>query len=538
MAEERLQKILSRAGISSRRAAETLILEGRVQVNGEAVHELGTRADPRKDVIRVDEQVIAEPEDLVYYVLYKPERVVTTLSDPEGRQAVGDLIRRVKERVYPVGRLDYDAEGVLLLTNDGELAHKLTHPRWGVRRTYLAKVKGEPADAVLERMKEGVRLEDGMARAVEATFEKRTPKNTWIRLVVAEGRHHLVKRLCEAVGHPVVRLYRSDYAGVTAEGLAPGGVRLLTPKEIHMLRMAVAKEAPLPPGGRRRKPARVSPVGGAVRNPITGAIRRPADGGGRGAFGSRPGGGRVFGGGAPARGGFGGGGAPARGGFGRGGAERGGFDRGEAPARGGFGRGGAERGSFSRGEAPARGGFGRGGDERRGGFDRGEAPARGGFGRGGAERGGFGGGEAPARGGFSRGGDERRGGFGRGEAPARGGFRRGGDERRGGFGGGEPPARGGFSRGGAGRGSGEGFGGEGSGGSRGFARWAEEEGFSGESGSAPREAPAPRAPRSGPARSGGARPQTAGSRTPGGRPRGPARGPSREGGRGGPRRGR
>ena len=272
MAEERLQKILSRAGVASRRAAEELIRAGRVQVNGEVVRELGTRADPRRDVIRVDDRTIAEPGELVYYVLYKPERVVTTLSDPEGRDAVGDFIRRLRERVYPVGRLDYDAEGVLLLTNDGELAHKLTHPRWGVPRTYLAKVKGEPTDEVLERMRQGVRLEDGMARALEASFEKRTPKNTWIRLVVAEGRHHLVKRLCEAVGHPVVRLFRSDYAGVTAAGLRPGEVRELTSREVQMLKKAVEKEAPPPPGGRRRKPARAG--AGAVRNPVLGTARR------------------------------------------------------------------------------------------------------------------------------------------------------------------------------------------------------------------------------------------------------------------------
>lgn len=275
MAEERLQKILSRAGIASRRAAEELILAGRVVVNGQVARELGTRADPRHDVIRVDDRVIAEQEELIYFVLYKPERMVTTLSDPEGRPSVGDLLKRVKARVYPVGRLDYDAEGVLLLTNDGELAHKLTHPRWGVRRTYLAKVKGEPTDEALQRMLDGVRLEDGMAKAIEATFEKRTPKNTWIKLVVAEGRHHLVKRLCEAVGHPVVRLYRSDYAGITSAGLKPGDFRPLSKGEVQSLQRAVEKEAPPPPGGRRRRKPTARPGGAAVRNPILGGARRP-----------------------------------------------------------------------------------------------------------------------------------------------------------------------------------------------------------------------------------------------------------------------
>jgi len=286
MAEERLQKILSRAGIASRRAAEALILEGRVQVNGEVVQELGAKADPAKDVIRVDKAVIAEPEELTYFVLYKPERVVTTLEDPEGRTSVGDLIQRAKLKVYPVGRLDYDAEGALLLTNDGALAHKLTHPRWGVPRTYLAKVKGEPGEDTLAKMREGLRLEDGMARAQEATFERRTPRNTWIRLVVTEGRHHLIKRLCEAAGHPVVRLFRSDYGGVGVRGMHPGDIRPLSSTELQVLRQAVAQEAPLPPGGRPRKKAlrRSS----AVRDPIYGDLRRgPAHGTGEGA-GTRP----------------------------------------------------------------------------------------------------------------------------------------------------------------------------------------------------------------------------------------------------------
>ncbi len=275
MAEERLQKILSRAGISSRRTAEALILEGRVQVNGHVVQELGTKADPNKDVIRVDNAVIAEPEALVYYVMYKPERVVTTLDDPEGRDSVGDLIRRTKAKVYPVGRLDYDAEGTLLLTNDGDLAHKLTHPRWGVRRIYLAKVKGVPSEAALAQLREGVRLEDGLAVALEATFERQTPRNTWIRLVLAEGRHHLVKRLCEAVGHPVVRLFRSDYAGIGVGGMQPGDIRSLTSQEVQILRRAVATEAPLPAGGRPKR--RGSRAPSAVRDPIFGTTRR--DGG-------------------------------------------------------------------------------------------------------------------------------------------------------------------------------------------------------------------------------------------------------------------
>jgi 23S rRNA pseudouridine2605 synthase len=268
MGPERIQKILARAGVSSRRAAEELILAGRVEVNGRVVRELGTRADAGRDQIRVDGRSIGDAEDLRYYLLYKPERVVTTLSDPEGRKAVGDFLRGVDERVYPVGRLDYDAEGALLLTNDGDLAHRLTHPRWGVQRTYLAKVRGEPDDDAIARLISGVRLEDGKARAIEATFEQRTPKNTWIRIVVSEGRNHLVKRMCEAIGHPVVRLFRSDHAGLGVSGMKPGELRALSSDEVRALRKAVEKEAPPPPGGlpKRRR--------AAVRDPVMGTARR------------------------------------------------------------------------------------------------------------------------------------------------------------------------------------------------------------------------------------------------------------------------
>jgi 23S rRNA pseudouridine2605 synthase len=271
MARERLQKILSRAGVASRRAAEQMILEGRVEVNGKVVRELGSRADPEVDTIRVDGQPVARVEEKIHLLLYKPPNVVTTLSDPEGRRSVGDLLKSLKVRVFPVGRLDYDAEGALLLTNDGDLAHKLAHPRWGVPRTYRAKVKGFPSEEALERMKRGVRLEDGTARALEVEVERTLLRNAWIRLVVSEGRHHLVKRLCEAVGHPVDRLIRLDYAGVGIEKMEPGDLRFLSPGEVRKLQAAVRKEAPPPPGGvprRRRRPG-----AGAVRDPILGAAR-------------------------------------------------------------------------------------------------------------------------------------------------------------------------------------------------------------------------------------------------------------------------
>src|SRR5438067_2484836 len=267
--EERLQKILAHAGVASRRKAEQLIAEGRVELNGKTVRELGTKANPRTDLIRVDGKLIAEPEDKVWFVLYKPAGCVTTLADPEGRPTIAQYLKGIPERVYPVGRLDYDVEGALLVTNDGELAHQLMHPRFGVRRTYLAKVAGVPRPEQIERLRSGVRLEDGRARALDAALQSRTPRNTWVRVVVSEGRPHLVKRLMEAVGAPVLKLHRSDYGGIGVQGMRPGEVRELTRAELQSLREQAGKKArpsalrpaalparrhghgPPPPAGRR-----------------------------------------------------------------------------------------------------------------------------------------------------------------------------------------------------------------------------------------------------------------------------------------------
>src|SRR5437762_13231627 len=188
MGAERLQKILAHAGVASRRKAEELIEAGHVSVNGKVVRELGSKADLDQDLIQVDGRTIRETQDKVYYVLYKPARCVTTLSAPEGRPTIKTYLEEVPERVYPVGRLDYDVEGALIVTNDGDLAFSMLHPRFGVRRTYLAKVHGVPTREQIERLRAGVRLEDGRARALDAEVHSRTPKNTWVRVVVAEGR--------------------------------------------------------------------------------------------------------------------------------------------------------------------------------------------------------------------------------------------------------------------------------------------------------------------------------------------------------------
>jgi 23S rRNA pseudouridine2605 synthase len=251
---ERLQKVLARAGVASRRRAESLIAEGRVTVDGKTVTEPGTRVDPARHTVAVDGRPI-EREGKVYLLLHKPPGMVTTLSDPEGRPTVGDLVKNVPERVFPVGRLDYDAEGVLLLTNDGELANRLTHPRFGVRRTYDAKVRGVPVEATLDRLRAGIRLEDGHAKPLSVEVAGRATRNTWVRLAVAEGRPHLVKRLFEAVGHPVQRLRRVDYAGLTVDELAPGEMRPLLPNEVAILQDALASgEASKAPRGRGRRP--------------------------------------------------------------------------------------------------------------------------------------------------------------------------------------------------------------------------------------------------------------------------------------------
>ncbi len=237
--EERLQKFLASAGVASRRKAEALIVEGRVKVNERVVRQLGSKVDPARDLVTVDGRLVSAPDARAYYLLYKPSGCVTTASDPDGRPTALDYLRGVRERVFPVGRLDWDAEGAVLLTNDGELANRLAHPRYGHKRVYLVKVKGDPEPEALRRMAEGVRLEDGPAKALEVEVHERADRNVWIRVVVGEGRYHLVKRLCEAVGLQVARLYRPEFGGVTVEGLRPGTFRPLSAQEVRAMKQSV-----------------------------------------------------------------------------------------------------------------------------------------------------------------------------------------------------------------------------------------------------------------------------------------------------------
>src|SRR5688572_2625861 len=255
MAAERLQKYLARSGVASRRHAEELITAGRVTVNNEKVTELGSKVSPG-DMVTVDGQLVEPPDESSYFLLYKPAGVVTTLSDPQGRPTVATYVEDAGTRLFPVGRLDYDAEGALLFTDDGALAHKLTHPSFQVPRTYLAKVKGSPDTATLDKLRGGVRLEDGMATPLSVDVFEQAERNTWLKIVVAEGRPHLIKRLCAAVGHPVVRLYRPSYAGVGVEGLRPGQLRPLTKAEVTLLESVSEGRAQAPTNTLKLPPRR------------------------------------------------------------------------------------------------------------------------------------------------------------------------------------------------------------------------------------------------------------------------------------------
>lgn len=273
---ERLQKFLAGAGVASRRRAEAVIAEGRVQVNGRVVRQPGTRVDPERDLVAVDGAPVARRGSGVYYLLYKPSGCLTTLSDPRGRPTVRDYLGGVRERVFPVGRLDWDAEGAVLFTTDGDLANRLAHPRYGHRRTYLVKVKGEPDQRAIDRMVAGVRLEDGPARTLECQVHERAERNTWLRLVLGEGRTHLVKRLCQAVGLEVLRLFRPEFGGVTVEGLRPGEYRSLTREEVRSLRRSAGPASAAPPPAPRALPKAARRHGHGP--PAPGGRARPAPG--------------------------------------------------------------------------------------------------------------------------------------------------------------------------------------------------------------------------------------------------------------------
>ncbi len=250
MAQERLQKLLARAGIASRRAAEQLIVEGRVSVDGKVVRELGVRADGRRQRVEVDGRKIVS-ESLVYLILNKPRGVMCTLDDPEGRKTIKELVRNAGARVVPVGRLDYHTSGALLLTNDGDFALELQHPRGKVPKEYVAKVRGVLDESKLARFAESIEIDGRRTQPADVRLLRVEGDKTWISIILREGKNRQVRRLGDEAGHPVLRLSRLSHAGITTEGLRPGEWRPLSKDELVTLKKTygVPKRvhAPAPP---------------------------------------------------------------------------------------------------------------------------------------------------------------------------------------------------------------------------------------------------------------------------------------------------
>lgn len=234
---ERLQKIIARAGVCSRRAAEELIEKGRVRVNGRVVTELGAKADPRKDKIEVDNKRI-DAENLVYVVLHKPRGYVSTLDDPQGRPTVRDLVRDIPERMHPVGRLDFATSGILLMTNDGDLTHKLLHPSAKAPKTYVIKLDKVIEEDELEAWRTGIELDDGKTLPAEARRLRNEKGKSWLEVTLREGRNQQLRRMAAAQGFVAMRLARLSFAGLTAEDLRPGQWRPLTVDELRKLKRA------------------------------------------------------------------------------------------------------------------------------------------------------------------------------------------------------------------------------------------------------------------------------------------------------------
>lgn len=266
---ERLQKIIAHAGFASRREAETMIREGRVTVNGRVVTELGTRADAARDHIKVDGKLITRAETHRYIILYKPKEVMTTVEDPQGRKTVIDLIRGVRERIYPVGRLDFHSEGLVLLTNDGDLAFKISHPTNGSVKTYHVKVRGVPEERLIDKLQRGITI-DGKRTLpctigrMKTTGRNEDEGNSWFEVKLKEGRTQQIRKMFQAVGHPVSKLKRIAIGPITDPQLTAGDWRELTKYEVKML--ATLKDLP-------SKPRRVRPT---TRKPTTRKKSAPA----------------------------------------------------------------------------------------------------------------------------------------------------------------------------------------------------------------------------------------------------------------------
>lgn len=292
MVLERVQKLIARAGVCSRREAEERIREGRVTINGR-IAVLGDQADPERDAVKVDGKRLGAPQRLRYLLLYKPRGVVTTTADPEGRATVIDLVRaKVGGRLFPVGRLDYQSEGLVVLTNDGELALRVAHPRYQVLREYRAKVKGVPDEGDLGKLRAGASIEGQRVIPHEVALERVTPTgmSSWWRVVVGEGKTHEVRELFMRAGHPVQRLIRTAIGELRDAELRPGQWRELAPAELDLLRRAGRRQgrdedarttgAGVHPKARRvraRQADRGGPAGaGGQRHRQAGVQRKPA----------------------------------------------------------------------------------------------------------------------------------------------------------------------------------------------------------------------------------------------------------------------
>jgi 23S rRNA pseudouridine2605 synthase len=242
--KERIQKVLARANVASRRRVEEMILEGRVRLNGKKVIELGTMVDPTCDVVFVNGKLVnifsVNEQEKLYILLNKPPNVVTTISDNFNRKTVLHLLPEYKHaRIFPVGRLDYDAQGALLLTNDGELAQKLLHPKFKCKKTYLVKVKGEPNLLDIEKLRRGIYLEDGPTGRSEIEFYSKTKSNTWLKVTLTSGKYRQIKRMFFRIKNPVMRIFRTDFAGISLGDLAAGRHRPLNKKEVMQLKKDV-----------------------------------------------------------------------------------------------------------------------------------------------------------------------------------------------------------------------------------------------------------------------------------------------------------
>ena len=255
---ERLQKILARAGLASRREAERWIVEGRVTVNGSVIRKLGSQADPAKDSIKVDGKRIKPAAAPLYYALHKPPGVITTLNDPEHRPDLTPYLARLgeKRRLFPVGRLDYNTTGLLLLTNDGDFALRLTHPRFGVKKLYRAKLSACPTNEDLARLRKGISLEDGVSAPARARVIEKLRKNAWVEIEVQEGRKREVRRIFEALGFFVEKLVRIRVGPVSLGALPPGELRPLSRSEVASLKKTVGlqQDGERSFSNRRRRP--------------------------------------------------------------------------------------------------------------------------------------------------------------------------------------------------------------------------------------------------------------------------------------------